>query len=377
MSESPLLGICPPRTSRSLRSVRVPPTMINCHVAAPLPCGIPGCHPHPPSAYGSHEDRGPYVHIGWRQAARIRPTGCTGGTGRVLGRRYRRSRATRPRRLCRDYVRSLRIQCRALPSNLEAVVLPLALFYGGLAQLLAGMWEFRKANTFGALAFSSYGAFWLSFAAYVKFIAPGLPASSAGTATGLFLLAWTIFTAYMTVARAARQRRGGGRVRGAGADLPAADDRRVRRRGRLSGRSAGGWASSPPSSPGTPRPRASSTPPGSGPSCPSGHVADRSGPSSPGGVRQRPHQKRRSQRRCATDTWSGAHWAQYRISLGALRGGIAKSWPIPDPPFRICRLRAVISRRARSSPRRPTPPRTGMRVRIPTGRGSGRSRPSG
>jgi succinate-acetate transporter protein len=87
-----------------------------------------------------------------------------------------------------------------LPATLEAVVLPLALFYGGLAQLLAGMWEFRKANTFGALAFSSYGAFWLSFAAYVKFIAPGLPASSAGAATGLFLLAWTIFTAYMTVA---------------------------------------------------------------------------------------------------------------------------------------------------------------------------------
>src|SRR5947209_766587 len=50
----------------------------------------------------------------------------------------------------------------------EPVVLPVALFYGGLVQLLAGMWEFRKANTFGALAFSSYGAFWLSFVGYVK-----------------------------------------------------------------------------------------------------------------------------------------------------------------------------------------------------------------
>lgn len=84
---------------------------------------------------------------------------------------------------------------------LEAVVLPLALFYGGLGQFLAGMWEFRKGNTFGALAFSSYGAFWLSFAAYVKFVAPGL-GSDAATATGLYLLAWTIFTAYMTVAAA-------------------------------------------------------------------------------------------------------------------------------------------------------------------------------
>ena len=56
--------------------------------------------------------------------------------------------------------------------GLEAVVLPVALFYGGIVQVLAGMWEFRKANTFGAVAFSSYGAFWLSLAAYIKFIAP-------------------------------------------------------------------------------------------------------------------------------------------------------------------------------------------------------------
>ncbi|WP_263253702.1 acetate uptake transporter [Saccharopolyspora rosea] len=86
-----------------------------------------------------------------------------------------------------------------LDKSLEAVVLPLALFYGGLGQLLAGMWEFRKANTFGAVAFTSYGAFWLSFAAYVKFVADGL-GPNADTATGLYLLAWGIFTAYMTVA---------------------------------------------------------------------------------------------------------------------------------------------------------------------------------
>jgi uncharacterized protein len=84
--------------------------------------------------------------------------------------------------------------------RLEAVVLPLALFYGGLTQLLAGMWEFYNGNTFGATAFSSYGAFWLAFAGYVQFVAPGLPLVSAHTATGLFLLAWTIFTVYMTVA---------------------------------------------------------------------------------------------------------------------------------------------------------------------------------
>jgi succinate-acetate transporter protein len=84
--------------------------------------------------------------------------------------------------------------------KLEAVVLPLALFYGGLAQFLAGMWEFRKGNTFGALAFTSFGSFWLSFAAFVQFVAPQLPAASAHQAVGLYLLAWTIFTAYMTIA---------------------------------------------------------------------------------------------------------------------------------------------------------------------------------
>ena len=48
-------------------------------------------------------------------------------------------------------------------------MLGLALAYGGLAQLLAGMWEFRTGNTFGAVAFSSYGAFWISFFFLVQF----------------------------------------------------------------------------------------------------------------------------------------------------------------------------------------------------------------
>src|SRR5215218_2325475 len=53
----------------------------------------------------------------------------------------------------------------------EGVVLGLALAYGGIAQLLAGMWEFRTGNTFGAVAFSSFGAFWLSLWAYDQFFA--------------------------------------------------------------------------------------------------------------------------------------------------------------------------------------------------------------
>ena len=50
------------------------------------------------------------------------------------------------------------VNANLLPSTVEAGVLGLAIFYGGIAQLLAGMWEFAKGNTFGALAFSSFGA---------------------------------------------------------------------------------------------------------------------------------------------------------------------------------------------------------------------------
>ena len=82
----------------------------------------------------------------------------------------------------------------------EPIVFGLALAYGGVAQLLAGMWEFSKGNTFGATAFSSYGAFWISFWAYVAFFAEKIPEANRGSAVGLYLIAWGIFTTYMWVA---------------------------------------------------------------------------------------------------------------------------------------------------------------------------------
>jgi uncharacterized protein len=82
----------------------------------------------------------------------------------------------------------------------EPVVLGVALAYGGIAQLLAGMWEFRTGNTFGAVAFSSFGAFWISYWALVTFFVDSIPAANAGAAIGLYLWAWAIFTAYMFVA---------------------------------------------------------------------------------------------------------------------------------------------------------------------------------
>ena len=82
----------------------------------------------------------------------------------------------------------------------EPIVFGLAFAYGGLAQLLAGMWEFRTGNTFGATAFTSYGAFWLSFFVFVTFFADKVPKADTGHAVGLYLIAWGIFTAYMFIA---------------------------------------------------------------------------------------------------------------------------------------------------------------------------------
>lgn len=84
--------------------------------------------------------------------------------------------------------------------NETGVVIGLAVFYGGIAQFAAGMWEFRSGNTFGATAFTSYGAFWLSFAAL---LIPGFGVGLGGekgptdTGVGLYLLGWTIFTGIM------------------------------------------------------------------------------------------------------------------------------------------------------------------------------------
>ena len=75
-------------------------------------------------------------------------------------------------------------------------VVALAIAYGGLAQLLAGMWEFRTGNTFGAVAFTSYGAFWISF--YV--LLHTSTAVSSPHQVALYLFAWGGFTGYMFLA---------------------------------------------------------------------------------------------------------------------------------------------------------------------------------
>src|SRR6201986_1165743 len=78
-------------------------------------------------------------------------------------------------------------------------VLGLALAYGGIAQFVAGIWEFRTGNTFGAVAFCSYGAFWISFFFIVQSVGKNAPAE-VFSGLGLYLWMWGIFTAYMFIA---------------------------------------------------------------------------------------------------------------------------------------------------------------------------------
>jgi len=85
-----------------------------------------------------------------------------------------------------------------------------AIFYGGLAQFMAGMWEFRNRNTFGATAFSTYGGFWIGLGLWVQLVvnpavAAAKPATLPATVTALnhdlgwILLAFAIFNTYMLI----------------------------------------------------------------------------------------------------------------------------------------------------------------------------------
>jgi uncharacterized protein len=85
----------------------------------------------------------------------------------------------------------------------DAVWIGLALFYGGLIQLLAGMWEFRNRNVFGSTAFSTYGGFWMSLGIFVtlvllsKNVAAAVKGPQLLNALAWFLLGFAIFNFYM------------------------------------------------------------------------------------------------------------------------------------------------------------------------------------
>jgi succinate-acetate transporter protein len=83
---------------------------------------------------------------------------------------------------------------------MNTMILAMAVFYGGVAQVIASLQEYKKNNTFGATAFGSFGLFWLTFVAMIVFPKwTGVPAPTE-TAVGWYLLAWGVFTGLMFIA---------------------------------------------------------------------------------------------------------------------------------------------------------------------------------
>lgn len=92
------------------------------------------------------------------------------------------------------------INAGALPAGGEGVVIPLALTFGGLMQILAGSFEFRLGNTFGMTAFLSYGAFWWWFALLLLFAHNHwIDISQAGPTVGTALILWGGLTLYLWI----------------------------------------------------------------------------------------------------------------------------------------------------------------------------------
>jgi len=81
----------------------------------------------------------------------------------------------------------------------NAMILGMGIFYGGAAQVLAGIMEWKKKNTFGLTAFASYGFFWLTLVALIVFPKMGWGDKTSGTGMAWFLGSWGVFTLLMFV----------------------------------------------------------------------------------------------------------------------------------------------------------------------------------
>jgi uncharacterized protein len=92
------------------------------------------------------------------------------------------------------------INAGLMNAGITPVVFGVALMFGGLTQLIAGVLQFRTGNTFAGVLFSTFGAFWLSLFAIAEFFLKDVPAAQTGHAVGLFLYAFGIFTAWIFVA---------------------------------------------------------------------------------------------------------------------------------------------------------------------------------
>lgn len=83
--------------------------------------------------------------------------------------------------------------------DLGSMILAMGIFYGGMAQVVAGIMEWKKGNTFGTTAFTSYGFFWLSLVALIVMPKLGWAPAAANSAMVAYLLMWGIFTAGLFV----------------------------------------------------------------------------------------------------------------------------------------------------------------------------------
>ncbi len=83
--------------------------------------------------------------------------------------------------------------------EISAVIMAMGIFYGGLAQIIAGCMEFKKGNTFGTTAFTSYGLFWLTLVFLIYFNGKfGMPANTMGF-LAWYLFMWGLFTFFMWI----------------------------------------------------------------------------------------------------------------------------------------------------------------------------------
>lgn len=84
---------------------------------------------------------------------------------------------------------------------LDTMILSMGIFYGGLAQIIAGVMEWKKKNTFGTTAFTSYGAFWLTLVGLIVMSKMNTGVAAPGAKDiGAYLVMWGLFTGFMFIA---------------------------------------------------------------------------------------------------------------------------------------------------------------------------------
>ena len=83
--------------------------------------------------------------------------------------------------------------------DLNTMILAMGIFYGGIAQVIAGIMEWKKGNTFATTAFISYGFFWLTLVALILMPEMGLGVAADSTSMAVFLFMWGLFTAFMFI----------------------------------------------------------------------------------------------------------------------------------------------------------------------------------